>query len=210
MKKQLEKTINNIPELGQIPAFKGLLSDKEIIELCNTDNPMLSPFISKQIKEVEGRKVISYGLSSYGYDIRINQKIKVRNNLVNEIDPKDCKEDYYNTVDLEFGIYKMKPYECILVESLEIFNIPKDVMGFCFGKSTYARSFLNLLVTPLEAGWSGKLVLELVNMNDKPLILHTKEGIAQIVFFRSNQCLTDYSKKDGKYQNQKDIQISKI
>jgi dCTP deaminase len=206
-----------------------LLSDREIKELCTGDRPMLSPFVPELIREIDlgsldclGNpaiaKAISYGTSSYGYDLRLAdhdfrifkkrnfwQKLGLQKTPI--IDPKNFDESLLYKAKLNYdfqqGSHFIKPpHSASLGVSVERFNMPRNVMAIALGKSTYARSGITPFVTPAEAGWEGYLTLEFGNNTDFPCRVYPNEGILQIVFLRGSDCDTSYSDRNGKYQNQ--------
>lgn len=169
------------------------------------NNQIIDPFIPNSIRE----GVISYGLGPYGYDIRLDKTYKYIKKSAQMIDPFNLKEEHYET-KIEDKIL-MSPYSYILGKSLEYFRIPKKVLGIVFGKSTYARSGVLVNVTPLEPEWSGYLTISISNVSGRSVVLYPMQGIAQVIFFESNE-LPAFSYKDlnGKYNEQKEITISKI
>lgn len=206
-----------------------LLSDREIIELCQGDRPLLSPFEPELIRQIDlgsldcsGNpaiaKAISYGTSSYGYDLRLAdhdfrifkkrnfwQKLGLQKTPI--IDPKNFDESLLYKAKLNYdfqqGCHFVKPpHSASLGVSVERFNMPRNVMAIALGKSTYARSGITPFVTPAEAGWEGYLTLEFGNNTDFPCRVYPNEGILQIVFLRGSDCDTSYSDRNGKYQNQ--------
>ena len=176
----------------------GVLSDHEISELCRGDQPMLDPFIPGQ----HGKP--SYGLGSFGYDLRLGDRFLVPLGGVNEIlDPVNFPEDYFR--EHEAGdTFELPPNSQVLSESIEWFNMPNDVCGVCWGKSSYARCGLAINVTPLEPGWKGILTMALMNASRSSIRLHVGRGIAQVVFFRGRRPDRTYAEKEsgGGYQNQ--------
>lgn len=203
-----------------------ILADFEIKELCINYNedpnfkPMISPFKATQVKEQtytaptttkdNTRRVISYGLSSFGYDIRLKPKdLKVFTNINSlVIDPRRVDPRIYAPLDIYYDGQDNAPFVILppntgmLGHTVETFNIPKDVLGSCTGKSTYARCFISVIVTPLEPGWSGELVVEVVNHGPLPARVYLDQGIAQLTFLRGNACETNYEDRNGKYQQQ--------
>ena len=166
----------------------GLLADIEIKKLVEFEK-MIDPFIS--FKEQNG---MSYGLCSYGYDIRWSGALKTFQGDM--IDPKEPQMDFFK-VD---KFYRLAPQETILGLSVETFKMPSDVLGICLGKSSYARCGILINTTPLEPGWRGRLVVEITNLNCLPVKLYVNEGIAQILFFRGDSyCSVLYQ---GQYQDQ--------
>jgi len=181
-----------------------LMADKDILKI---GEGMILPFVPYQVKKERNKPVISYGLSSAGYDIRLANEFCVFNKTV--IDPKLIKKHfnvYYTKTILDR--YIIPPASCILGLSVEEFNMPEDAMGICVGKSTYARCGIFPNITPLEPGWRGRLVIEIANLSGHPAVVYANEGIAQIIFFRlSSSCQKPYGSKGGKYQDQKGFQI---
>lgn len=170
------------------------------------EHGMITPFVEKQVRE----NVISYGLSSYGYDVRIADEYKIFTNLNSTIvDPK--KFDPNSFVDFKGEICIVPPNSFALGRTVEHFIIPKKVMTICVGKSTYARCGIITNVTPLEPGWEGYVTMEISNTTPLPARIYSGEGIAQILFFESDEeCLSSYADKKGKYQGQVGITLPKI
>jgi len=167
---------------------------------------MITPFAENQVKD----GVISYGISSYGYDMRISDKFKIFNNVNNDIvDPK--KLDPHSFVNFKGDICVIPPNSFTLATSLEYFNLPRDVIVICLGKSTYARCGIVVNVTPLEPEWEGHVTIEISNTSPKPVKIYANEGIAQLIFLGAEEmCLRSYADKKGKYQAQKEITLPKI
>ena len=165
---------------------------------------MISPFIPNQIKRTEtGQRIISYGTSSYGYDVRCDRDFKVFTNLNSTIvDPKNFDLDgFWDVKDVD--VLVVPPNSFALASTIETFRIPRDVLAICVGKSTYARCGIIVNVTPLEPEWVGQVTLELSNTTSLPAKIYAGEGVAQLLFFQSDQpCETTYKDRDGKYQNQ--------
>lgn len=180
-----------------------LLSDIEIRRIVSEKN-VIEPFVGESVH----KGVISYGLSSYGYDMRLSNKFCVPKRY-HLLDPKTVKEhflDYF--VEWEGDSYTLSPRQMVLGMSVEKFSIPTNVTGLCLGKSTYARCGISVNITPLEAGWVGHVVIEISNVNHVPVKLYANEGIAQVLFFEADEkCEVDYSSKGGKYQNQQEFLI---
>jgi len=175
-----------------------LLSDSEIIALCSGDNAMITPFESRQA----GRP--TYGLSSFGYDIRLGERFLVPLGGVNAIlDPVNFPHEHFRAIKFS-DTFELAPNSQVLAESIEVFDMPEDVLGMCWGKSSYARCGLLVNVTPLEPGWRGRLTLELANLSPLPIRLHVHQGIAQIAFSRGIRPQRTYSEKEagGVYQDQ--------
>lgn len=151
--------------------------------------------------EASDRKIISYGLSSFGYDFRIGRNFKLFTNLNSSVvDPLNFDENNY--VEREGDSIIIPPNSFVLAHTMERFNIPNDILGVCMGKSTLARSGENVIVTPLEPGWPGYLTLEYSNVTNLPVILHAGMGGGQITFTRGEVPLVTYADRGGKYQNQ--------
>lgn len=150
----------------------GVKSDKWFRERCTGGAPMIEPYVPNLVREVAGRKVISYGQSSYGYDIRCGNEFKVFTNVnCAEVDPKGLKETAFTTFTREDGEYILiPPNSFVLASSVEYFRIPRDVIGVCFGKSTMARAGLIVPITPLEPGWEGHLTIEVSNTTRSPRV----------------------------------------
>lgn len=186
-----------------------ILSDHEIKELCEAREPILSPFEPSVIREIYGGKIISYGCSSYGYDIRCSEEFKIFTNVNSTIiDPKDF--DNANFIDVVSNICIIPPNSFVLARSLEYFRIPRDILGVCYGKSTYARCGIIVNVTPLEPEWEGHLTIELSNTTPLPAKIYANEGIAQIMFLRGiKEPNVSYKDRGGKYQSQTGITLPK-
>ncbi len=182
-------------------------SDKWI-EAMSKDREMIKPFIPQLISKGK----ISYGLSSYGYDIRLDKKFKIFNldsSRIDVIDPK--KIDNRLFCDIITNICIIPAHSFILAKSVEYFKIPRNIIGLCFGKSTYTRCGIIVNVTPLEAEWEGYLTIEISNISPRPAKLYTGEGVAQILFFEANEmCRISYADRKGKYQQQKDVTVAKV
>ena len=170
------------------------------------EEKMIEPFVESQVRE----NVISYGLSSYGYDVRIADEYKIFTNLNSTIvDPKHF--DPKSFVDFKGEVCIVPPNSFALGRTIEYFRIPRKTMTICVGKSTYARCGIITNVTPLEPGWEGYITLEVSNTTPLPAKIYSGEGIAQILFFESDEeCLTSYADKKGKYQGQTGVTLPKI
>ncbi|RMG74356.1 MAG: dCTP deaminase [Nitrospirae bacterium] len=167
---------------------------------------MIEPFNDKQVR----KGVISYGVSSYGYDMRISDEFKIFTNINNTIvDPKGF--DPKSFVDFKGDVCIIPPNSFVLGRSVEYFRIPRDVIVICLGKSTYARCGLVVNVTPLEPEWEGHVTIEISNTTPLPAKIYANEGIAQILFLGAEEvCETSYRDKTGKYQAQRGITLPKI
>jgi dCTP deaminase len=158
----------------------------------------------------EGRSrpgVISYGLTSYGYDVRVGRRFKVFTNVrCTVVDPKDFDSGSFVDVDGDYCL--IPPNSFALAETLETLEIPRDILAICIGKSTYARCGIIVNITPLEPEWRGKITIEISNTTPLPAKIYAGEGIAQIVFFRADAvCKVSYADKKGKYQDQKGLTL---
>lgn len=167
---------------------------------------MIEPFAEKQVRE----GVISYGVSSYGYDMRISDEFKIFTDVNNTIvDPKGL--DTKNFIDFKGDTCIVPPHSFVLGRSVEYFRIPREVLVICLGKSTYARCGIVINVTPLEPEWEGYVTIEISNTAPLPAKIYANEGIAQVLFVEGSEiCETSYADKTGKYQAQKGITLAKI
>lgn len=183
-----------------------ILSDIEIGQLCEGDKPMISPYEPSLIRQVGLKKVISYGQSSYGYDVRIADEFKIFTNVNNSLlDPKNFNTNSFVEHRGDYCI--IPPNSFVLARTLEYFKMPRDVTGLVLGKSTLARLGCVCIATPFEAGWEGEGVLEFANTTPLPMKLYAGEGAAQILFFRGRYCRTSYADRGGKYQGQAGITL---
>jgi len=167
---------------------------------------MIEPFVDKQVRE----GVISYGLSSYGYDIRVTDEFKIFTNVHSAIvDPKHFNPNSF--VDFKGDICVIPPNSFVLARTVEYFRIPRDVITICLGKSTYARCGLIVNVTPFEPEWEGYVTLEISNTTPLPARIYANEGIAQVIFLQAEEvCEVSYADRKGKYQSQQDIVLPRI
>ena len=167
---------------------------------------MIEPFNKEQVKE----GVISYGVSSYGYDMRIADEFKIFTNIKNTIvDPKGF--DIKSFVDFKGDVCIVPPNSFILGRSVEYFRIPRELLVICLGKSTYARCGIVINVTPLEPEWEGYVTIEISNTSPLPAKIYANEGIAQLLFIEGSEvCERSYADKAGKYQAQKGITLAKM
>ena len=169
---------------------------------------MIEPFEPELVKQsATGNKLISYGTSSYGYDVRCAPEFKVFTNIhTTVVDPKHF--DVKSFVDISEDECIIPPNSFVLTRSLEYFRIPRDVLVVCLGKSTYARCGIIVNVTPLEPEWQGHITLELSNTTPLPAKVYAHEGVAQLLFYKANQtCLTSYKDRGGKYQGQEGVTL---
>jgi dCTP deaminase len=167
---------------------------------------MIAPFFENQVK----KGVISYGISSYGYDMRMSDTFKIFTSAESTvIDPK--KIDHQSFTDFKGDVCIVPPNSYVLATSFEYFKIPRDVIVICLGKSTYARCGIVVNVTPLEPEWEGHVTIEISNISPVPAKIYANEGIAQLIFLGAEEiCVTSYADKTGKYQAQKGITLPKI
>lgn len=188
------------------------------IRRMSQEAQLIEPFNSKLVREVDGRRIISAGASSYGYDMRLaDDGFRVFSPIHGrEIDPKKFDEDTLvepplRTTEDGSKYYLMPPHSYALGVTVETFRMPRNVTAICMGKSTYARAGLIVNTTPLEAGWTGRLVIELGNLADLPLRVYVNEGIGQVIFFESDEdCDVSYEDRGGKYQGQTGLTYSRL
>lgn len=180
-------------------------SDSWIKEMA-LKHRMIEPFVESQVS----RSVISFGLSSYGYDIRVADEFKVFTNIYTTIvDPKNFDEKSF--VEMKGAYCVIPPNSFALAKTVEYFRIPRNVLTICLGKSTYARCGIIVNVTPFEPEWEGFATLEISNTTPLPAKIYANEGIAQVIFFEADQvCLISYADKQGKYQKQMGITLPKL
>lgn len=181
------------------------MSDKWIRQQ-SLDNEMISPFVDRQKKD----GVVSYGLSSYGYDARVSNEFKVFTNVDSAIiDPKDFSRQSFVTRISDVCI--VPPNSFVLARTVEYFRVPRDVLVICLGKSTYARCGIIVNVTPLEPEWEGHVTLEFSNTTPLPAKIYANEGACQFLFFKGNEmCETSYKDRSGKYMNQTGVTPPKL
>jgi len=188
------------------------------IRRMSEEAQLIDPFSPSLIRSVEGRRIISAGASSYGYDMQLSDDdFRVFSPIHGrEIDPKSFDEDSLiepplRTAEDGSRYYLLPPHSYALGVTVETFRMPRNVTGICMCKSTYARAGLMLNTTPLEAGWTGRLVIELGNLADLPLRVYVNEGIGQVLFFQSDEdCDTSYEDRGGKYQGQTGLTYSRL
>jgi dCTP deaminase len=171
------------------------------------ENKMIEPFVDSQVRQ----GVISYGVSSYGYDIRVGNEFKIFTNINSSIvDPKSFDTKSFIDVKTDDFIL-IPPNSFALARTVEYFRIPRSVITVCVGKSTYARCGIIVNVTPFEPEWEGYVTLEISNTTPLPAKIYANEGIAQVLFFESDEgCERSYADKKGKYQSQTDITLPKL
>ena len=183
-------------------------SDRWIQQMAESQD-MISPFAANQIRERDGEKLISYGTSSYGYDVRCADEFKVFTNIHSAVvDPKNFDDKSF--VDIRSDVCIIPPNSFALARTVEYFKIPEDVLTICLGKSTYARCGIIVNVTPLEPEWEGHVTLEFSNTTNLPAKIYANEGVAQMLFFQSDErCQTTYRDRGGKYQGQTGVTLPK-
>ena len=170
------------------------------------EHQMIEPFVDDQVRQ----GVISYGVSSYGYDVRVGDEFKVFTNVYNTVvDPKNF--DPKSFVDIKADECVIPPNSFALASTIEYFRIPRDVLTICLGKSTYARCGIIVNVTPFEPEWEGHVTIEISNTTPLPAKIYANEGIAQVLFFQSDEpCARSYRDKKGKYQAQRGVTLPRL
>jgi dCTP deaminase len=170
------------------------------------EHRMIEPFVDDQVRS----GVISYGVSSYGYDVRVGDDFKVFTNVFNTVvDPKNF--DPKSFVDIKADVCIIPPNSFALASTIEYFRIPRNILTVCLGKSTYARCGIIVNVTPFEPEWEGHVTIEISNTTPLPAKIYANEGIAQVVFFEADEeCAVSYKDKKGKYQSQRGVTLPKI
>ncbi len=183
----------------------GLKPDHWITRMAR-EQKMIDPYVESQVRD----GTISYGVSSYGYDIRVADEFKIFTNVHSAIvDPKNFNPD--SMVDFTGEVCIIPPNSFALARTVEYFRIPRSVMTVCLGKSTYARCGIIVNVTPFEPEWEGYVTLEISNTTPLPAKIYANEGIAQVLFFEADEeCEISYADKKGKYQKQQRIELPKI
>jgi dCTP deaminase len=183
----------------------GLKADNWIRKMA-LEHGMIEPFEENQVRQ----GVISYGLSSYGYDVRVTDEFKIFTNVRSVVvDPKNFTADSF--VDFKGDVCIIPPNSFVLARTLEYFRIPRNVLTVCLGKSTYARCGLIVNVTPFEPGWEGFVTLEISNTTPLPAKVYAFEGISQVLFFEGDeQCDVTYADRKGKYQAQQGIVLPRL
>ena len=176
------------------------------IKRMTIEHKLIEPFVDDQVRS----GVVSYGLSSYGYDIRVADEFKVFTNIYNTVvDPKNF--DSKSFVDIKAEVCIIPPNSFALARTVEYFRIPRDILTICLGKSTYARCGIIVNVTPFEPEWEGHVTIEISNTTPLPAKIYSNEGIAQVLFFQGDgPCAVSYKDKKGKYQAQRGVTLPKI
>ena len=183
-------------------------SDKWIRRMAES-HKMIEPFEPNQVREVNGGRIVSYGTSSYGYDLRCANEFKIFTNINSTIvDPKAFDSNSF--VDVKADVCIIPPNSFALARTVEYFRIPRNVLTICLGKSTYARCGIIVNVTPLEPEWEGHVTLEFSNTTPLPAKIYAGEGCAQVIFIESDEpCETSYKDRGGKYQGQRGVTLPK-
>jgi dCTP deaminase len=183
----------------------GLKADSWIREK-SLKEAMITPFVDR----LAGEGIVSYGLSSYGYDVRVSDEFKIFTNInATVVDPKSF--DRANVVDFAGDVCIVPPNSFALARTVEYFKMPRDVLAICLGKSTYARCGIIVNVTPFEPEFEGHITIEISNTTPLPAKIYANEGIAQVIFFEGDEpCETTYKDRKGKYQSQTGITLPKI
>jgi len=175
------------------------------IQRMALEHRMIEPFAAEQVRN----GVISYGLSSYGYDVRIADEFRIFTNINTTIvDPKDF--DPKSLVEFQGPVCIIPPNSFALGRTVEYFRIPRNVTCICVGKSTYARCGIVCNVTPLEAGWEGHITVEISNTTPLPAKVYANEGIVQVLFFEGEPCAVSYAEREGKYMGQRGITLPRV
>ncbi len=186
-------------------------ADKWISYMAKKEK-MIEPFVDKQVRYKENGKdrVVSYGVSSYGYDLRVSNEFKIFTNVLNSIvDPKNFDDNSF--VNVKGDVCIVPPNSFALARSVEYFRIPKNVLTICLGKSTYARCGIIVNVTPFEPGWEGHVTLEISNTTPLPAKIYANEGLAQVIFLKAEEdCSVTYAQRGGKYMKQTGITLASV
>ena len=183
-----------------------VLNDQQILHAARRG--MIDPLVEAQVRTRDGEKVVSYGVSSFGYDARLADEFMMA--FTGRMDPKAPEKADWLKVKSEHGVFVVPPHGFVLARTVERFRMPDDVMAICVGKSTYARNGLVVNVTPLEPGWEGHVTLELSNTTNLPSVVYVDEGICQFVFFRGEQPSVTYATRGGKYMNQTGVTLARV
>jgi dCTP deaminase len=181
-------------------------SDRWIRNMAQ-EQAMIAPFEAGQVRDTDAGKIVSYGTSSYGYDVRCAREFKIFTNINSAVvDPK--RFDRNSFVDVETDVCIIPPNSFVLARTVEYFKIPRNVLTICVGKSTYARCGIIVNVTPLEPEWEGHVTLEFSNTTNLPAKIYANEGVAQMLFLESDEvCETSYKDRQGKYQGQMGVTL---
>jgi dCTP deaminase len=188
----------------------GIHSDQWIRKMA-LEHGMIEPFVDRQVRDVDkSSQAISYGLSSYGYDLRVSDEFKVFTNVFNTVvDPKNFDERSF--VNIQTDVCIIPPNSFALARSVEYFKIPRNILTVCLGKSTYARCGIIVNVTPFEPEWEGHVTLEISNTTPLPAKIYANEGLAQVLFFEAEEvCEVSYADRAGKYMKQVGITVPRM
>jgi len=168
---------------------------------------MIEPYVPHQIASVEGKRIVSYGTSSYGYDVRCSTEFKIFTNInAAVVDPKAFDDSSF--IEFQGDVCIIPPNSFVLARTIEYFRIPRNVLTICVGKSTYARCGIIVNVTPFEPEWEGYVTLEFSNTTPLPAKIYANEGVAQVIFFESEEeCEISYKDRKGKYQGQTGVTL---
>ena len=168
---------------------------------------MIEPYVPHQISSVEGKRIVSYGTSSYGYDVRCSTEFKIFTNInAAVVDPKAFDDSSF--IEFQGDVCIIPPNSFVLARTIEYFRIPRNVLTICVGKSTYARCGIIVNVTPFEPEWEGYVTLEFSNTTPLPAKIYANEGVAQVIFFESEEeCEISYKDRKGKYQGQPGVTL---
>jgi len=212
VRRRLSYTTRIFPFAGTQPEeipFMSIKADKWIRRMAEQQG-MIEPFAPEMVRQNESGKIVSYGTSSYGYDVRCANEFKIFTNINSTmVDPKDF--DARSFVDFTGDVCIIPPNSFALARTVEYFRIPRSVLTVCLGKSTYARCGIIVNVTPLEPEWEGHVTLEFSNTTPLPAKIYANEGIAQMLFFESDEiCETSYRDRGGKYFGQTGVTLPKI
>ena len=182
-----------------------IMSDQWIAQMAESQS-MIEPFCPKQVREDENGRIISYGTSSYGYDVRCADEFKIFTNINSAVvDPKAFDSDSF--VDVQSDVCIIPPNSFALARTVEYFRIPRNILTICLGKSTYARCGIIVNVTPLEPEWEGHVTLEFSNTTTLPAKIYANEGVAQMIFLEGEPCQVSYKDRNGKYQGQTGVTL---
>ncbi|MBU0456250.1 MAG: dCTP deaminase [Pseudomonadota bacterium] len=184
-------------------------ADKWIRKMA-LEHGMIDPFVDRQVRNHSDKKIVSFGLSSYGYDVRCADEFKIFTNInAATVDPKNFTSDSF--VDIKAPVCIIPPNSFALARTIEYFRIPRSVLTICLGKSTYARCGIIVNVTPLEPEWEGHVTLEFSNTTNLPAKIYAHEGVAQMLFLEADEeCEVSYKDRGGKYQGQEGVTLPKI
>lgn len=195
----------------------GILPDHEILRLCQEED-FIAPFVISSIKvDEDGKRIFSYGVSSYGYDVRLSTKFRIFTDATQFekgfLDPHDLDletNEFAPWVDYEGDFVTIPPNGFVLGYTREYIKMPRDVTGIISNKSSYARAGISVTTSIIEPGWEGTVVLEIANLTPRPVRVYAHEGVAQFIFFRGERCTVSYADRDGKYSRQYGLVMPRI